>query len=125
MNAYDESSTGTNRRTSWRALEALAIGLFLGGLATMPYDRVLGVSGLLCTALQSAVSVALLTALAVSSSPKLNVNPLEVVTEGTSPDPRRNEPQLRSRRWNFRPQHSVPDIGLRAKNLGRANAASG
>jgi hypothetical protein len=58
MNGHDEQ-----KNILLNAVMALAIGALLGTLSVVPYDQVLGLSGVTGTVLQSAISVALLGAL--------------------------------------------------------------
>jgi hypothetical protein len=66
-------------RAAWRAAGALALGVLLGVLVAMPYDRALGASALpytahLYTALQSLVAAATLVRVRAANRAELEID---------------------------------------------------
>jgi hypothetical protein len=57
------AQTRSIRTKGWGILVALAAGVLLGVLVSMPYEQFLGLSAVACTVLRSAVATAILSGL--------------------------------------------------------------
>ena len=61
---------GTGERcVVWRALAAISVGVCLGALAKLPYDRLIGFSKPACLALRSWICLAMMTSLSARGLP--------------------------------------------------------